>query len=181
MHAQHHRPLRRGIQAAALLAAALCLTACGTAASRSGGDATPGSSPTATALAQALGHLNSLIVLRSDAYPQNHISFSFPAKVTVSDPVAVQAVARALLALPTISSTAFNAPIDLGITYRLIFATSDGRLLTISVAATGTQAVRGLGATRWVARSPQFWSTLGTAMGLTRPAYATFRGKMPSS
>jgi hypothetical protein len=181
MHAQPHRCLRRGVQAATLLAAALCLTACGAATSSDRGRATPGASPTATptALAQALSRLDRLVVLRSDAFPQNHISFSFPAKVTVSDPLEVQAVARALLALPAMPSTAFNAPIDLGITYRLVFATADERLPPISVDATGAQVVRGLGGTRWVARSPGFWRTLGTAMGLARPEYATFRGSMP--
>ena len=179
MQAQRYRCLRRGVQAAMLLAAALSLTACGTAGSSNQGGATPGSSPAAEALAQALSHLDRLVVRRADALPQNHISFSFPAKVTVSDPVEVQAVARALLALPAMPSGVFYGPADLGITYRLVFATVDERFPPISVDATGTQTVRGLGGARWVARSPGFWRTLGTAMRLARPDYATFRGSMP--
>ena len=89
MHAQPHRPLRRGVGTAALLAAALCLCACGSATSgaTSGGSRspTPGSSP--TTIGSALNHLERLVVTRSDAFPQNHLAFSFPARVTVSDPL----------------------------------------------------------------------------------------------
>jgi hypothetical protein len=177
MHA-HHRPLHRAMLAAALLTAALCLGACGSATT--GSSPAPSASPT-TALGLALDHLDRLVVSRRDAFPQNHVDFGFPAKVIVSDPTEVRAVARALLALPAMPTTALNAPIDLGITYRLVFSTPGGRLRAISVAATGTQAVRGLGATRWVARSPGFWHTLGSAMGLARPDYATFRGTRLSS
>jgi hypothetical protein len=179
MHTQRHRCLRRGVQAVALLAAALTLAACETAASSDQSGTTPGSSPATEALAQALGRLDRLVVLRSDSFPQNHISFSFPAKVTVSDPVAVQAVARALLALPAMPSGVLHGPADLGMAYRLVFATADERFPPINVDATGTQTVRGLGGARWVARSPGFWRTLGTTMGLARPDYATFRGNMP--
>lgn len=178
MHAQHHRRLRRGAWTAALLAAALCLSACGSAMSGGSRSPTPASSPT-TILGTALDHLDRLVVLRSDAFPRNHLTFSFPARVAVSDPVAVQAVARALLALPAMPMTKIEAPLDLGISYRLIFATPTGPLPAITIAATGTQAVRGLGATRWLARSPGFWSTLGSAMGLAAPEYATFRGALP--
>ena len=198
----HHRPSHRGkratapratapratapratamfaaaLLAVALLAIALGLAACGSAAS--GGSRTPasGASPT-TVLGRELDHLDRLVVVRSDAFPQNRLGFSFPAKVTVGDPVGVRAVARALLALPAMPTTALNAPIDLGITYRLTFATPNGPLPAISIAATGTQAVRGLGTTRWLARSPEFWNTLGSAMGLARPDYATFRGAL---
>ena len=179
MHGHRHRCLRRGVQAAALLAAALTLIGCGAAASSDRGGTIQGSSPASEALSQALSHLDRLVVLRSDAFPQNHISFSFPAKVTVSDPVEVQAVARALLALPAMPSGVLHGPADLGITYCLVFATVDERFPPISVDATGTQTVRGLGGTRWAARSPGFWRTLGSAMGLARPGYATFRGSMP--
>ena len=115
MPARRHRHLRRAIGAAALVAVALCLAACGSAASSDRGSPSPSSSSSATALAQALGHLDRLVVSRSDAFPQNHIRFGFPAKLTVSDPVQVQAVARALLALPALPSATFGAAIDLGI------------------------------------------------------------------
>jgi hypothetical protein len=161
--------------AAALLAIALGLAACGSAASSGSRTPAPSASP-ATALERELDHLDRLVVVRSDAFPQNHLGFSFPEKVTVGDPVEVRTVARALLALPAMPATVLNAPIDLGITYRLTFATPNGSLPAISIAATGAQTVRGLGTTRWLARSPGFWNTLGSAMGLARPDYATFRG-----
>jgi len=173
-----HRHLRRGLRAAALLTAALTLTACAAAKPGNQGNATPASSPAATqaALARQLGHLDRLVVRRSDAIPQNHTHFGFPAEVTVNDPAQVRAVAKALLALPAMPSGPMYIPADLGITYRLVFATAHQSLPAIVVAATGAQAVRGLGGTRWVARSPGFWVTLGSAMGLARPTNATFRG-----
>ena len=168
MHALRHGRSRHGLQAAALLAAALILNACGAAGPSAQGDATPNPSPTATlpALAQQLSRLDRLVVLRRDAFPQNHLHFGFPAKVTVSDPARVQAVARALLALPAMPSGIMYIPNDLGITYRLDFATADDSLPAIIVEATGAQTVRGLGQPRWTARSPGFWSVLGSAMGL---------------
>jgi hypothetical protein len=174
--------LRPGISLAALLTATLLLAACGAAPSSPPGSPTPGSPPTAApaALARALGRLDSLVVLRSDAFPANHIHFTFPAEVTVTDPLEVRAVAQALLALPAMPSGPFSAPIDLGISYRLVFATAGERLPTIKVAATGTETVQGLGGTRWVARSPGFWRTLGVAMRLPRPAYDAFRGSARS-
>ena len=116
--------LRRVISLAALLAATLLLAGCGAAPSSPLGSPTPGSPPTAApaALARALGRLDSLVVRRSDAFPANHIHFTFPAKVTVTDPLEVQAVAQALLALPAMPSGPFSAPLDLGIAYRLVFA-----------------------------------------------------------
>ena len=178
MRALRHRHLRRGFQAAALLTAALTLSACAAAKPGNQGNTTPNSSPAARqpALAQQLGHLDRLVVQRSDAIPQNHTHFGFPAEVTINDPAQVQAVARALLALPAMPSGRMFIPADLGITYRLVFATADQSLPAIVVAATGAQTVQGLGGTRWVARSPGFWVTLGSAMGLAQPTNATFRG-----
>jgi hypothetical protein len=182
MHVLRHRTLLHGFQTAALLAAALTLAACAAARPSDQGDAIPSSTRAAAspALAQALSHLDRVVVLRSDAFPQNHLYFSFPAKVTVSDPTQVQAVAQALLALPAMPSGTMYVPADLGITYRLFFATADQSLPAIVVAATGAQTVRGLGDTRWVARSPGFWVTLGSAMGLAQPTNATFRGSRPN-
>lgn len=183
--APHVTALHAAVRSAAallavvVLAIALGLAACASAASSGSRTPTPGASPT-TILGRELDHLDRLVVVRSDAFPQNHLGFSFPTKVTVGDPVEVRAVARALLALPAMPTTALSAPIDLGITYRLTFATPSGPLPAISIAATGAQAVRGLGATRWLARSPGFWNTLGSAMGLARPDYATFRGALTS-
>jgi hypothetical protein len=137
--------------------------------------------PASTSLRQSIDRLTGLTVQRTDAIPQNHMSFSFPAQVTITDPAQVQAVARALCALPKMPSGAFYGPADFGITYHLVFAAGQQRFRAISVDATGMQQVRGLGPTRWVARSPGFWQTLGVAMGLEHPNAATFSGSLPVS
>lgn len=181
MRAKRHRHLRQCTSVAALLAVALCLTACASAASSTQHKPSSNSAPAATALGRALSQLDRLVVVRSNAFPQNHMRFSFPAEMTVSDPAKVQAVARALLALPPVPSGAFAVPIDLGVTYRLIFATAHEQLPAINVDATGAQTVRGLGRTRWAASSPGFWTTLGKAMGLAHPGNGAFRGRMPNA
>lgn len=70
-------------------------------------------------------------------------------------------------------------PADFGIVYHLVFFSGARRLPPVSIDATGCETVRGLGVTRWVARSPGFWRTLGTALHLATPGYATFRGHGP--
>ena len=71
-------------------------------------------------------------------------------------------------------------PIDLGIVDQLTFSSAGHELPAISIRATGCQQVSGFGVTRWVARSPGFWRTLGLAMGLAQPGYALFRGSGPA-
>ncbi len=67
-------------------------------------------------------------------------------------------------------------PADLGITYHLTFSVAGRSFPTVIVDATGCQEVNGLGSTRWIARTPSFWRSLGKAMVLANPTYATFRG-----
>jgi hypothetical protein len=88
-------------------------------------------------------------------------------------------VADAVCALPRMPSGTFSCPMDLGIAYHLTFWAGGMEFGAITVGATGCQVVRVLGAERWVARSPDFWRTLGVAMGLTRPHLATFQGPPP--
>jgi hypothetical protein len=47
-----------------------------------------------------------------------------------------------------------SCPADSGLTYRLLFSISGRELAPVSVDATGCGEVRGLGQTRWTARSP---------------------------
>jgi hypothetical protein len=135
-------------------------------------------------LCQLIGQLNRLEVRRSDALPQNHTHFSFPAIVTVTKPSAVQAVAKALCALPALPAGVFNGPADFGITYQLVFRAGKQHWPAVIVAAGGLQTVRGLGHTRWLlspaGSSAHFWRTLGTAMGLTSASNATFAGTRPA-
>lgn len=162
---------------AAMFAATVVLSACGAASP--GVQLTPTGEPSASAAPTALSHeltrLDRLEVTRTDAFPQNHIRFAFPAQTVAADPAAVQAVARALLALPIMPSGVFHCPADLGIVYHLVFYAGSQRLPVVSLDATGCETVQGLGVTRWVARSPGFWRILGEALHLTRPGYATFR------
>jgi hypothetical protein len=91
----------------------------------------------------------------------------------------VHAVARALLDLPLPPTGPIHCPADLGIVYRLTFFAGGRALPLVTVQATGCQVVEGLGAPRWAATSPDFWHTLGEAMGLANADYATFRGNGP--
>lgn len=156
------------------------LSACGSAGSASQPGSSISPAPPAATLAQDLSGLDRLVVRRSDAFPQNHIHFTFPAAVTVTDVARVRMVARALLTLPAMPK-GIHCPIDLGIVYQLTFFRGGQALPAISIRATGCQQVSGLGIMRWVARSPGFWRTLGLAMGLAQPGYAAFRGSGPAS
>jgi hypothetical protein len=133
-------------------------------------------------LCDSIAQLDRLVVTRTVVSASNHIRFSFPAAVKVSDQAAVQLAARAVCALPVMPRKPISCPVDLGITYRLSFTeqlppvnqaqSANG----VVVAATGCQALSGLEWTRWAARSPKFWPELGKAMGLKNPTWATFRG-----
>lgn len=131
------------------------------------------------ALCQQLARLTRLVVTRSDRLPQNNTTFSFPARVTVSNPPQGRSVALALCALPYMPKGAIACPADLGIVYQLAFLGPKQAYPPVTVDASGCQGVHGLGPTRWVERSPGFWNSLGSAMGLARPAYAALRGSLP--
>ena len=131
-------------------------------------------------LCRPIPSLDRLTVRRTDAFPENHLRFSFPADVTVTDALRVRAAARALCSLPRMPSGVLFCPADFGIVYHLAFTAGERALAPVGVNATGCQWVHGLGRVRWVARSPRFWATLGGAMGLTSPDSATFRGRGPN-
>lgn len=141
----------------------------------------PSASARPGALSGNVGHLDRLEVTRTDAFPQNHFRFALPAVVTSTDPAAVQAVAQALIASPEMPSGALYCPADFGIVYHLAFFSGARRLPPASIDAAGCETVRGLGVTRWVVRSAGFWRTLGTALHLANPVYATFRGYVPGA
>lgn len=176
---RHVRGLARALGMASLVAAVFVLAACGSAG---GGD--PGPSRPASAagspLCGSVSTLDRLVVHRSDAFPQNHMRFSFPSEVTVTDATKVRAAARALCSLPRMPTGTLHCPADLGIVYHFAFLAGERALPPVEMGATGCQTVRGLGHVRWVARSPEFWSTLGRALGLSSPTYAMFRGRGPN-
>ena len=172
----HERRLGPTASAVLLLAGgtSLVLAACG---SRFGSAAT---SPRGIRLCHSVADLTRLVVRRSDAFPQNHMRFSFPPEVTVTRADEVRAAAGALCALPGMPSGTINCPADFGITYHLVFYIGVRALAPVEVEASGCQVVHGLGAVRWVSGSPEFWPVLGAAMGIPSPTYATFRGSGPN-
>ena len=120
------------------------------------------------ALCQAVPSLDRLVVHRSDAFPQNHIRFTFPAEVTVTDVGNVRSVARALCSLPRVAKGSYNCPSDLGIAYHLYFSARDRTFRPVEVDAGGCQWVRGLGTVRW--SNGPFWRSLARAVGLSSSA-----------
>ncbi|MHB8295566.1 MAG: hypothetical protein ACYDH5_13270 [Acidimicrobiales bacterium] len=162
------------------LAASVFLAACGGPAGPSGPPSAKNSSVPAAALCQSVAHLHRLVVRHRDAFPQNHMRFSFPSHVTVTKTASVRDAARGLCSLPKMPSGTLHCPADLGIVYHLTFSAGNRAFPAVSMGATGCQVVHGLGPARWVARSPGFWHTLGAAMGLRAPGYAAFRGSGPN-
>jgi hypothetical protein len=150
-----------------------------TATSSAGGTARPPGSASrpvaAPALCGSVAGLDRLVVSRADAFPKNHVHFAFPGVVTVTDVAAVRGVARALCALPKMPTGLF-CPADWGITYQFAFSARGRTFPAVVADATGCQRVTGLGGARSTARSPQFWVTLGRAMGLAHPRQAVFAG-----
>ena len=132
-------------------------------------------------LCGSVSSLSRLVVTRSDAFPQNHFHFSFPSRVVVSKPIQVRAVARALCALPVMPSGTYHCPADFGIVYHLMFSGPALKIPPVSAEISGCEVVSGVGPiSRWMADSPHLWSTLGTAMGLTKPGQKTFAGDRAS-
>jgi hypothetical protein len=169
--------------ALAAIAMAVAVTVAGCAPSRSStAPAAPASSLpislTSSSLCQMVPKLDRLVVRRVDELAQNHFTFSFPAEVTVTATRRVQVAARALCALPKMP-TGVICPADFGIVYHLSFFAGRRSFPDVTVRPAGCQQVGGLGVTRWVARSPQFWRAIGLAIGLAHPSSQTFRGSGP--
>lgn len=181
---QGDRPVDRCPMVRTLLGALTCVVLAGTCTLIVPGVA--GAAPAApqaarhTALCASATSVTRLVVRRVDAFPQNHVHFSFPASVVVDRRTAVRKVARAVCALPVMPTGAMHCPMDLGITYHLGFSRPHRRFREVVLDATGCQTVQGLTRARWIARSPRFWRDLGLAMRLKHPSWSTFRGSTPS-
>lgn len=129
------------------------------------------------ALCARVSELSRLDVQRRDAFPQNHIRFSFPGHVVVATPRRVQATAEALCELKPFPSGAIACPNDRGIVYHLTFQ-GGVDAYRAAVSPTGCPSASGdLGKTRWV--TSQLWRTLGTAMNLPKPTQQSFAGAAP--
>jgi hypothetical protein len=136
------------------------------------------------ALCRHIPALTQLEVARNNSLPQNHITFSFPARVIVSSPASAQAVATVLCGLPR--DTLVNCPIDLGVSYWLYFSPALLQLPPVEADAAGCEGILGLGVEpRWA--FPRFWRVLGAAMHLLRPGenseavYRLFGGHFPGA
>jgi hypothetical protein len=147
----------------------------------------PSTLPTAPAtgsraLCRQIPALTQLEVARDSTLPGNHITFSFPARVTVTKAVSVRAVATVLCGLPR--DTTANCPADFGVRYWLYFSPAQPALVPVDADPAGCADVLGLGVmARW--GLPRFWRELGTAMSLVRPGenseavYRLFGGSLP--
>ena len=119
-------------------------------------------------------------------------------RITVRDPGKARALARAVCGLPVMPHGILSCPIDVGGGYRLDFIAAGRALHPVTVEATGCQTVTGAGApagpgqastapassapagtgpastgpTRWVARTPGFWTTFAHLTGIQAPAHS---------
>ncbi len=135
----------------------------------------------ATGICSAAGTLTELSVTRTDAFPQNPVSFDFPAQVTSTNGAAIAGVARAACQLGDFPAGSMSCPADFGIGYALVFTAGRVVFGTITADPTGCPSVTGLGAPRWAA--PAFWDQLAVALGLPAPReYCDpFRGRLPTT
>lgn len=129
-------------------------------------------------LCQIASTVTRLTAVRSK--PLNAERFSFPARVTVTKSADVRAAARALCALPTMPAGVM-CPLDLGVDYTLRFSAATEAVEPVTLDVSGCESVKGLGASRWVARSPNFWREFGSALGLHAATRATFVGTLTTA
>jgi len=110
-------------------------------------------------------------------------------RITVRDPAKARALARAVCGLPAMPHGVLSCPIDVGGGYQLVFTATGRTLHPVTVEATGCQTVTGAGPapagpvrtgtarsgpapTRWVARTPAFWTTFAHLTGIRAPAHS---------
>jgi hypothetical protein len=136
------------------------------------------------ALCRHIPALTQLEVVRDNGLPQNHITFSFPARVVVASPAGAQADATVLCRLPV--DPIVNCPADLGVSYWLYFSSARLHLAPVEADPAGCADINGLGVpARWAL--PRFWRALGTAMHVLRPGengeavYRLFGGHLPGT
>jgi hypothetical protein len=119
-------------------------------------------------------------VTRSDEFPQNDISFVFPAQVVSTNRPAVTALARTLCALPPFPARAMFCPADFGITYLITFWRGTAVVGRVTFDPAGCPRVTGLGPPRQ--SSASFEDHLAASLDLSTPTeYCDpFRGRLPS-
>jgi hypothetical protein len=155
----------RSLRSLLVISVSVVVSCCGLAACGGAG---------ASQLCDQAHQVDKLTVTRIDHARKYPVRFSFPAKVTVTDPEKVRSVARELCALPVMPT----GPMSCGANsflgwYNLTFMVGRKRLPTVRLTDTCDE-VRGLGKVRWTARTPGFWRVLGNAMGLPHANVITF-------
>jgi len=100
-------------------------------------------------------------------------------RITVRDRAKARALARAVCGLPAMPHGVLSCPMNVGGGYQLVFIASGRTLHPVTVEATGCESVTGAGAahtgaapTRWVARTPGFWTTFAQLTGIRAPAHS---------
>ncbi len=99
--------------------------------------------------------------------------------MTVRDAARARALAAAICGLPAMRPGIRSCPINVGGGYQLLFMVSGRTLHPVTVAATGCESVSGAGSgpagatpTRWVARTPGFWTRFAQLTGIRAPAHS---------
>jgi len=85
-------------------------------------------------------------------------------------------LAQAICSLPTMPHAVWQCPVDVGGGYVLEFMSGRHQFHPVTVQASGCEPVLGTGAggsgTRWVARTPGFWTTMAQLTGIQAPAHS---------
>lgn len=166
----------KGRSIAAILIGPLLLAACSSSQTAGTQISSQKSSTSYSALCSSIANLDHLTISR-DVSPQANLHFSFSPNMVVSNASSVRNVAKALCELPKIPTHGtISCPAGRAITYHLVFSAGDRAFPEVLLDMNGCTSVKGVGTIRWVEQSPSFWHTLGLAMGLSSPGYATFRG-----
>jgi hypothetical protein len=100
-------------------------------------------------------------------------------RIAVRDQAKARALARAVCRLPAMPHGSLSCPINVGGGYQLVFTASGRTLHPVTVQASGCEPVAGAGTTRggavptrWVARTPGFWTTFAQLTGIQAPAHS---------
>jgi hypothetical protein len=147
------------------LVGVVCLAACG--------QPTHHITPTPTSpLPQTV---TSLHVIRTSAFPQNHIP---PFEQTVNDAPKVQRLYNALLALPTPPPGLVNCPLDIGVAYHVTFFNRAAANLQATVNESGCRFAMLSNGKRLWAYSDTFWMVFADTLGV--PESALFPAPQPT-
>lgn len=174
---------------AASLAGLLVLAACGSVAAP-GSSADPAAAgapgkaaPAQLALCADPSAAQRVVIARTPTINRiQPVHVEPAAQTTVTNGPAVRALARALCALPTMTTGIINCPALLEGTYVLRFTTADRVIPEVTIEASGCKTVTGLGPARTVSKSPGFWPVLARTAraGVTIPPLPVYLPQDPA-